>query len=344
MMSTENENLNSLKESIETQNTTQEPDQNSDTTNKNLSEDMNHKELKSNTCDDEKINVQFGTDDESDNDDDNNDNKNTKKEEDLSKYTVVDADHLDEDLVIPGQEFCLFSFMSPEGIMNCNVRAVKFRGAFRTMDAAMEKARELEKTDKYFKIFIGESGKWLEFDPPSIRVEREMSSNKEQQRILDEQRKQNMKKINKLAEEHKKAIDKKDKGKKERINESKKAGAANDAVEKQRAKKQEKVEKQEEKKKTAHANSRAVATENARARLRKRLAQSQNKKAMEKLENNEKTKTTEANNNKIDTKIKVVGKISGELEDNKTKLATADKNIENIKKLMAARRANKNNC
>src|SRR5207248_1218347 len=99
------------------------------------------------------------------------------KKEDLSKYTLVD--HLDEDEVIKGQNFCLFSFMSPEGIMNCNVRALKFRGAYATEQEAEKRVEELEKQDKYFKIFVGETGKWLEFDPPASRVARTKSSNKD---------------------------------------------------------------------------------------------------------------------------------------------------------------------
>lgn len=239
-----------------------------------------------NDVEDEKIDVQFGV--ESDEEPEEESKRETTKP-DLSKYTVVDADHLDEDAPIKGQEFCLFSFMSPEGIMNCNVRAVKFRGAYPTMAEAEKKAKELEKTDKYFKIFIGDSGKWLDFDPPVSRVDREMSTNREHQKILDHQRKQRMDKINALAGKHKELTDKKENGKTERIQESKKAGAASDAVDKQRTKKQEKLEQQQEKQQKAHANSRVVALDNAKARLRKRLEASQNKKALQNMSNEERT-------------------------------------------------------
>ena len=290
-----------------------------------------------NTNDDDKIDVQFGAESDVESQED----EKEQEKPDLSKYTVVDADHLDEDTPIEGQEFCLFSFMSPEGIMNCNVRAVKFRGAFSSMEKAEEKARKLEKTDKYFKIFIGDSGKWLDFDPPVSRVDIEKSSNKEHQKILDVQRKQRMDKINSLAGKHKEVMDKKDKGKTERITEAKKAGAANDAIEKQRAKKQEKADEKEKQQKV-HANPRDVALGNAKARLRKRLENSQNNKALEKMAKEEKVgKVTDSNipvTGSIEEKIKVVGKVSEDLEDKKSKLAEADKNIEKIKQLMAQRR------
>ena len=244
---------------------------------------------------------------------DNNSSEDEKvDEQDLSKYTVIDADHLDEDPIVKGQEFCVFSFMSPEGIMNCNVRAVKFRGAYPTMEKAEERAKELEKIDKYFKIYIGESGKWLDFDPPSSKVEREMSSNKDHQKILDVQRKQRMDKINTLAGKHKEMIDKKEKGKAERITESTKAGAANDANEKQRNAKQ---------------NPRLSSLEKTKERLRKRIEEKQ------------KVSTDIPEVINIDNKIKVVNKVSDVSTD--TKLSEVDKNIEKIKELMNARRANK---
>lgn len=178
---------------------------------------------------DEKININFDVSDSA---------EDVKTQDhDLSKYTLVD--HLDEDEPINGQQFCLFSFLSPEGVMNCNVRAVKFRGAYSTLEAATKKARELEQKDKYFKIFIGESGKWLDFDPPESRVEREMTSNKEYQQILDAQRKQRLDKMNTLAGKFKESVDKRDNGKNERIAETKKASGASNAVARQNERKSE---------------------------------------------------------------------------------------------------------
>jgi hypothetical protein len=261
------------------------------------------------------------------------------EKKDLSGYTVIDADHLDEDKPLKGQEFCLFSFMSPEGIMNCNVRAIKFRGAFPTIKEAQDHARELEKDDKYFKIFIGDSGKWVDFDPPVSRVEREMSSNKERQKILDAQAKQRMEKINILAGKHKQVIDKKDTGKKERINESKKAGAASDAVDKHNNKKQEKIEekRKEEKRKEVVINPRAKAREKTLERMKKRLADIENKKRKANLDKKEIVESQQKSD--LDQTIKVVGKASDDIEERKATLNEVDKNIEKIKQLMAKRKA-----
>lgn len=300
--------------------------------------------------DEERIDVRFDND-ESDEEFSKNEDTNQKDNvnfptKDLSKYTLVDPDNLDEDEPIRGQEYCLMSFMSPEGIMNCNVRAVKFRGAFSNIEDAKKRAKELEKKDKYFKIFIGETGKWLDFDPPSSRVEEECSSNPGTQNIINQQRKQRMKKLNDLATVTKQKIDNEDKGGKERRDESKKAGAASDAVEKQRTKKQETAAKNEEKQTAKRqANPRMVAVENTKAKLKKRLADIQNKKIMAELAKEDRSGKVadgpplqHAEEVSLDEKIKVVGKASAELEEKKAALDAVDTNIAKIRNLMAKKR------
>jgi hypothetical protein len=142
-----------------------------------------------------------------------------ENEEDLTQYTLVD--NLDEDDVIPSQRFALFSFLSPEGIMNCDIRAVKFRGAFPTSEAAEKHVRKLEKKDKYFKIYMGETGKWLEFNPSEEHIEEERTDNPEMQQILDSRRKQKEETMNELAGRHKNNVDKEIRGGKERADASK---------------------------------------------------------------------------------------------------------------------------
>jgi hypothetical protein len=78
------------------------------------------------------------------------------------KYTKIDC--LDEDKAIANQRFCLLSFISPEGLMNCKIRGVKVRGVYATEDEAKRACEQLKKKDKYFDVFIGEVGKWLPWD------------------------------------------------------------------------------------------------------------------------------------------------------------------------------------
>lgn len=286
----------------------------------------------------ENINVKFGETCDGDGDGVCEDNI---KKDDLSKYTVVDADNLDEDDPIKGQEYCILSFMSPEGIMNCNVRAVKFRGAFPTLAAAEKYASELEKKEKYFKIFCGESGKWLDFDPPVSKVQREKSSNPQHQKILDNHAKHRMQQINELAGKTKAHLDKEDKGKKEKIDETKKAGAADDLVDKKRNKKKAKAKNGDEQETQTQKNNHGMKeVEEMRTKMRERLKERRAKKESQKDTSDKSNKQTDGSN--LEKKIKMVGKISEELEEKKANLETAERNIAKIKKLMEERKKRKN--
>jgi hypothetical protein len=239
---------------------------------------------------------------------------NTQEQVKPSGHTILDADHLDVDEPIRGQEYCLFSFMSPEGIMNCNIRALKFRGAFPTLEKANEKAKELEKTDKYFKIFVGESGKWLDFDPPINKVEREMSSNKEHQKILDAQQKQRMDKINALAGKHKEIVDKKEKGEKERTDEIKKMSVANAEIEKRKEDNKETKETKEVSQN--HEDKKKANTVN---RLKEKLENIKNKKKLEILETNEVKVVEKTDVKDSDSLSKNIDEFKRKLEERRNK-------------------------
>jgi len=111
-------------------------------------------------------------------------------EEDMKKYTTID--NLDED---PGEDnFALISFVSPEGVMNCNVRALKIRkykgrpAIFKEYERACTAAKELNEINSYFDIFVMPIGKWCAWDPdPADRnaVEAEKWDNAEQQKLMD---------------------------------------------------------------------------------------------------------------------------------------------------------------
>lgn len=80
-------------------------------------------------------------------------------------------DHLTEDELIPNQLWVCLSFVSPEGIKNCNIRGLKIRGVFADRKDADKRANELQKIDPDFHVFVGEVGKWLPWDPDPNSVE-----------------------------------------------------------------------------------------------------------------------------------------------------------------------------
>ena len=117
----------------------------------------------------------------------------TTYEEDMEKYTKID--NLDEDPVNGDNTvYVLVSFASPEGIMNCNIRALKIRNykgkaaIFSTYEEADRAAKELQLTDKYFDVFVMTNGKWFAWDPnPADRkyVQAERFDNSKEQEVMD---------------------------------------------------------------------------------------------------------------------------------------------------------------
>jgi hypothetical protein len=112
----------------------------------------------------------------------------TTYEQDLEKYTKID--NLDEDK--SPEMYVLVSFASPEGIMNCTVRALKIRvynntSVFLTYELAKKAAEELNKIDKYFPIFVMPCGKWCAWDPSpddKTKVAEEKWPNQDQQKLM----------------------------------------------------------------------------------------------------------------------------------------------------------------
>lgn len=100
-------------------------------------------------------------------------------------------DYLTQDEPIHGQTWVCLSFLSPEGIKNCNLRGLKIRGVYGTRDEAEARAKYLSKMDPDFDIFVGEMGKWLPWNPDPNDVE-----NQEYQE----------EKLNEIMKEHKNSL------------------------------------------------------------------------------------------------------------------------------------------
>jgi len=77
----------------------------------------------------------------------------------------VEIDYLTEDKPISGQEYGVYSFLTPEGIKGCNIRAFKNRGNFGSYEEASAYAEKLRNDEPAFHVFVGENFKWMPFDP-----------------------------------------------------------------------------------------------------------------------------------------------------------------------------------
>lgn len=259
---------------------------------------------------------------------------NVEDNVDTSKYTMID--NLDEDSVIENQRYALFSFLSPEGIMNCNIRALKFRGAFPTIEKAKKYVEKLKMDDKYFKIFLGEQGKWMEFDPPDDKVEEEIADDPKAQKIIDAQRKQRDAKMNEMAGRFKNQYDKNQStsGKKERVDENLKASAAETEA-------QKRLEKRKGKKQNVVLDSgremqKNKLKESMRKKLQKRReAEKLKREDLEKVSGN--VQESQYTNDTTDEKIKVVNKAVDEIYNDKQEMDKVDEKINKIRNLMKNR-------
>lgn len=157
-------------------------------------------------------------------------------DDDMKKYTTID--NLDEDNVVDSGKFFLVSFISPEGVMNCKTRGLKIRThknrvVFPTLEEAKVAAEEINQKDKYFHVFVGETGKWMGWDPsPDDRslVAEEHWADKDQNDLMQEMRKREenkLKELNALVGKKKEMQDKEKKTHKKRVASALKESAAN---------------------------------------------------------------------------------------------------------------------
>lgn len=74
-------------------------------------------------------------------------------------------DFLTEDGLLPvNQKFCCISFLK-DPKEESNLVGVKVRGVFLTLEEASDHAKQLQTTDPYHNVYVGECGKWLAFSP-----------------------------------------------------------------------------------------------------------------------------------------------------------------------------------
>ena len=112
--------------------------------------------------------------------------QSTTSQQPETTKTSTKIDRLKEDPPIRGQLYYLISYISPEGIKNCNIRAQKMRGVFASKEEADAKATELRELEPEFHIWMGEVGKWCPFDPdPYDGAEKQNFYEEEMQKLYD---------------------------------------------------------------------------------------------------------------------------------------------------------------
>ena len=72
-----------------------------------------------------------------------------------------------------------------------NIRGVKVRGVYETLQEAEFRAKHLQKRDRSFHVFVGSVGKWLPWDPCADKIEKEEYLEEELNTLIKEYKKNN---------------------------------------------------------------------------------------------------------------------------------------------------------
>ena len=70
-----------------------------------------------------------------------------------------------------------------------SMRGIKIRGVYETMKEAEIKAKQLQKRDRSFHVFVGSMGQWLPWDPCADRVQNEEYLESELNNLMKEYKK-----------------------------------------------------------------------------------------------------------------------------------------------------------
>lgn len=92
-------------------------------------------------------------------------------------------DVMNHDPIIEEQKYILLSFIEVDKPKN--IKILKFRGAFPTIEKAKDYAATLSKKDPQVNIFLGEGFKWVEFNPDVSKIKDVVFQEKELNEILN---------------------------------------------------------------------------------------------------------------------------------------------------------------
>ena len=105
----------------------------------------------------------------------------------MASNTAPVEDHLDDDVfTVPGQNFALVSFVSPEGRQKNDKFGMKIRGVFATKEDASAHIRKIRRFDTTMDVYLVELWKWLLIPPPSNPLDLEHADIEYDQQFLQD--------------------------------------------------------------------------------------------------------------------------------------------------------------
>jgi len=112
-------------------------------------------------------------------------------------------------VTVPGQNFCVISFVGPDMPQRCDQVGFKIRGCFATKDEAASHAKRLQKDDATFDIWVMDMYRWCL--PPSKEVMENVDTHYADDRLeeLISSYKENQAQAARMFEERKRDMSKK---------------------------------------------------------------------------------------------------------------------------------------
>lgn len=137
--------------------------------------------------------------------------------------TGTEIDYLSEDdLPENSHTHICYSFMSPEGVRNCTMRAIKTRGTFKSLEDAKAACPAIQAKHPNHHIYVGPVGMWNPWDPDpnsckdQVYAEKEMqelskayNENQEKGKLMEKQRQRELMETT-IKDSKKTAVSKKD--------------------------------------------------------------------------------------------------------------------------------------
>lgn len=228
-----------------------------------------------------------------------------------------DLTDMEKDPVVNGMYFYCATILTPEKVKGLTEAVFRIRGCFKTKEEAYEHCKRLQKSNKYFDIFVGDMYEWNYF---SSNLEHAQDRQYAEKRLQD------------IVDTHRDSVDKAKDFERERkselVNNARKTG---DRKSVQQERMRRKLEQNREKKKHIEEaknklkNNSFKMSETDKQKFKESILKNENKEVLEMKQKEEELKRKFEETKKDETKVysqrKSIEDQENKLNDTKTKLS-----------------------
>lgn len=229
----------------------------------------------------------------------------------------LDLNDMEKDPVVNGMYFYCATILTPEKVKGLTEAVFRIRGCFRTKEEAYEHCKKLQKSNKYFDIFVGDMYEWNYFSSNLDHAQDRQYAEKRLQDIV-ETHKDNVDKAKDLERERKAEL----------VNKARKTG---DRKSLQQERMRRKLEQNRNKKKHIEEaknklkNNSFKMTESEREKFKEAILKNEKKEDLEikqkEDELKQKIEETKKKESKVHEQRKSLEEQENKLNETKTKLS-----------------------